>query len=122
MFNFKAIALSGLIALSTFGGVAVQAAPSSCAFRENHSYGQATEVFCDVHERTNANGHTVYDVTFFEDGKQMTLSVVLWTQKGNPAYAEVFAQGERATTSWFYAKNGAIGLYGSSGKTIYFFI
>ena len=121
MFNFKAIALSGLIALSTIGG-AVQAAPSTCAFRENHSYGQATEVYCDVYERTNANGHTVYDLNFYQDGELTKMSVLLWTDSGKPAYAEVFFEGDRITTSWFTAKNGAIGLSNQEGSTVYFFI
>ena len=38
-----------------------------------------------------------------------------------PAYAEVFYNGERNTSAWFIAKNGAIGLTNQAGATIYFF-
>ena len=95
--NFKSLALSAFIALSTFGGVAAQAAPSTCWLGNNASGGSIPAQNCDVHVRRNANGHNVIDVMTPVDGQTMT--VILWMDDyGNPSYAEVVFHGMGRTT------------------------
>ena len=103
--NIKSLALSALVALSTFGGVAAQAAPTTCALRNSEDL---IEFTCDHSLRTNANGHTVNDITFFDGGKRYDWSVIFWTDKsGNPTYAEAWHNGERIVTDAYIAKNGS---------------
>jgi len=102
--NFKSIAASALIALSTFGGVA-EAAPTKCAMR--HA-GELLTFTCDHTLRTNANGHKINDITFFEGGKRYDWSILFWTNRsGNPTYAEVWYNGQRHVMDAYIAKNKA---------------
>lgn len=102
--NFKSLALSAFVALSTFGGVA-QAAPTTCFFRSPSDFDKFT---CDHVIRTNNNGHNVNDITFFEDGRRIEISIIFWTDaNGTPEYAETFFNGKRGTTDAYIAKNGA---------------
>ena len=87
--NIKSLALSALVALSTFGGVA-EAAPSTCAYRQDR--GAVTEVYCDVHKRTNANGHNVFELTFYNNGTLSKMSVVLWKDNGTPCLCRSLLQ------------------------------
>ena len=102
--NFKSLALSALVALSSFGGVAAQAAPTTCAFRDSQDL---VEFTCDLNVRTNANGHTVNDITYFGGGRRYDVSVIFWSDNGNMEYAEVFFNGKRVAMESYVAKNGA---------------
>ena len=101
--NFKSLALSALVALSTFGGVA-QAAPTTCALRDSRNLHEFT---CDHVLRTNANGHNVNDITFFDNGKRYELSIIFWMTDGSIDYAEVFTEGRRMAMDAYKAKNGS---------------
>ena len=96
------------------------AAPTTCAYRQGR--GTVTEVSCDVHKRYNANGHKVFDVTLFGNNTQLVTSFVFWQeQDGTPTYAEVFQEGTRETATWFYAKNGAVGVNSSTSNGTFYF-
>lgn len=102
--NFKSIALSALVALSTLGGAA-EAAPTTCALRGPNVFREFT---CDRNIRTNANGDKVNDITFINGTRRAEMSIVLWTEDGAPLYAEVFTdEGARYVTGYYIAKNGA---------------
>ena len=117
---FKQLASIAAIATLTFGGIAPSfAAPSTCAYREGR--GSVTTTSCDVHTRTNANGHVVHDITLFGDNGTMRLTAVFWmNQDGSPNYAELISpDGSRITARYFIANNGAYGIT-ENGKTFYF--
>ena len=96
------------------------AAPTTCAYRQGR--GTVTEVSCDVHKRYNANGHKVFDVTLFGNNTQLVTSFVFWQeQDGTPTYAEVFQKGTRETATWFYTKNGAVGVNSSTSNGTFYF-
>ena len=101
--NFKSLALSALVALSTVG-VAAEAAPTKCALRDSEGL---VEFTCDHSVRRNANGHNVNDFTFFDGGKRYDVSIIFWMNNGQHEYAEVFIDGERTAMSSYEAKNGA---------------
>ena len=101
--NFKSLALSALVALSTVG-VAAEAAPTTCALRDSEGL---VEFTCDHSVRRNANGHNVNDFTFFDGGKRYDVSIVFWMNNGEHEYAEVFMDGERTAMSSYEAQNGA---------------
>ena len=102
--NFKSLAISALLAISSIGGAA-QAAPTTCFVQ--HA-GESAEIHCDLHTRTNANGHTVNDIALFHGDESFRMSVIYWMDDyGNPTYAEVFADGQRAANRWYVANNGA---------------
>ena len=100
--NIKSIALSALVALSTFGGAAAQAAPTTCAIRNPQIFEEFT---CDRIIRTNSNGHKVNDVTFFEGNDRHDLTIILWTEDGAPSYAETWINGNRVVMDYYIAKN-----------------
>ena len=77
MFNFKALAASALIAVSSFGAIApANAAATNCWIRES---GRTAQPFrCNVTHRVNANGHNVWDVVHYEN-HGASFTVVLWT-------------------------------------------
>ena len=79
MFNFKAIAASALIAVSSFGAIApANAAATNCWVVGNHQTASRRPFRCNVNRRINANGHIVWDVTHNQqNGANFTL--VLWT-------------------------------------------
>lgn len=116
-------ALSALtLTVATFGATVLpaSAAPTTCAWRQGR--GPVTEVSCDVHKRYNANGHKVWDVTLFGNNTQLVTSFVFWQeQDGTPTYAEVFQEGTRETATWFYAKNGAVGVNSSTSNGTFYF-
>ena len=102
--NIKSLALSALVALSTVG-VAAEAAPTKCALRDSS---EVIEFTCDHSLRTNANGHRVNDITFFDGGKRYDWSVIFWTNDaGTPTYAEAWHNGQRIVTDAYIAQNGA---------------
>ena len=102
--NFKSLALSALVALSTFG-VAAEAAPTKCALRDSRDLVTFT---CDHSVRTNANGHRVNDIIFFDGAKRHDWSVIFWTNNaGTPTYAEAWHNGDRVVTDAYIAKNGS---------------
>ena len=102
--NFKSLAISALLAISSIGGAA-EAAPTTCFVK--HA-GESAEVHCDLHTRVNNNGHTVNDIALFHGNESFRMSVIYWTDgDGNPTYAEVFADGNRAANRWYVAQNGA---------------
>ena len=110
--NFKSFALSALVGLSTLtGGMAAQAAPSTCWLGLNARGGSIPAQHCDVHTRVNYNGHNVIDVTTLVDNATMT--VVLWTDSyNNPSYAEViFEDGGRTTMSFRIDSAGDLHLW-----------
>ena len=104
--NIKSLALSALVALSTLGGVA-EAAPTTCMIRDSRDFQEFT---CDHTLRTNSNGHTVNDITFFGDGTRYDWSVVVWTDVNTNAveYAEIFTEGKRIVTNAYRAQNGSL--------------
>ena len=102
--NFKSLALSAVIALSSLTGVAAQAAPTTCALRTAQDLEEFT---CDHSVRTNANGHKVNDFTFFDGSTRYDLSIIFWMNRGEHKYAEVFMDGKRIAMSSYAAKNGA---------------
>ena len=112
------VAATALVGLTNFATPA-HAAPSVCAYRETPG-GRVVEFSCDVHTRTNGNGHRVHDVAVFHDGEVGRSTFVLWTTGGKPDYAEVFYAGKRETQRWFRAKNGAVGVTDDRGRTFYF--
>ena len=100
--NFKALAFSAFVAISSLGGAA-QAAPTTCAFVDNSGVEKFT---CDHSIRRNANNTKVNDVVFFENGNRIELSIIFWTEDGEPVYAEMFNAGDRVVTDAYIAKNG----------------
>jgi len=118
---FKSLLASALVATSLFGGVA-QAAPSECALQIARTGDRITPFTCDVHTRINANGHNVNDVTLFRDGRQFTVTVILWKDNSdNPTYAEMFHEdGTREVGTWFRAKNGMYGVNDDQNDTLWF--
>ena len=103
--NIKSLAFSALVAISTFGGSAVQAAPTTCALRTSSDLEKFT---CDHIVRVNANGHKVNDITFFDGNKRYDFSVIYWMNDDNTHnYAEVFYNGDRTPMTSYTAKNGA---------------
>ena len=118
---FKSLFASALVAVSLFGDVA-QAAPSECAMRSaKHTRTSIVPFTCDVHSRINANGHNVNDVTLFHNGRQVTVTVILWKDASeNPTYAEMLHSGEREVGTWFRAKNGMYGVTDDKGDTLWF--
>ena len=105
--NFKSLAISAALAVSTFTGVVANAAPTKCAMRTPSNL---VEFGCDQHSRINANGHKVQDITFFDGGKKYQFTIVLWlTSDGKDFdYAEVWHNGSRVTTNAYLAKNGSV--------------
>ena len=94
MINFKALAASALIAVSTFGAIApANAAPTNCWILGNDSSASRQAFRCDVTRRTNANGHTVFDVKHFKNNGA-SFTVVFWTDDK----AEVIFAGEEPIT------------------------
>ena len=77
--NFKSLALSAVIALSSLTGVAAQAAPTTCALRTAQDLEKFT---CDHSVRTNANGHKVNDFTFFDGVTREDLCMISWWNSG----------------------------------------
>ena len=95
---FKSI-IASLAVLTCCLGNPAMAKPSNCWIIPA---GERSDSFrCDVVERTNANGHTVYDITHFE-GNGAQFSVVLWTD----GTAEVFVNGEVVEFPWYYDHDG----------------
>lgn len=102
--NIKSLALSAFIALSSLTGVAAQAAPTTCAFRNS---AELHEFYCDHTIRTNANGHKVNDFTFFDGDQRHDVSIIFWMNNGQHEYAEVFIDGKRIPMQSYTAKNGS---------------
>ena len=102
---FKSLAISAIVALSGFTGVAAQAAPTTCALR---TATELHEFTCDHSVRTNRNGHNVNDITFFDGGKRYDMSVIWWLDgQGGLEYAEVFMDGQRNAVHAYKAQNGS---------------
>ena len=96
MFNFKVLAATALIAVSTFGAMTpANAAASKCWIR--HRGNTARPFHCNVNRRTNANGHTVFDVTHYQN-KGASFTVVFWTNRT----AEVIFAGKAPVSVPFY--------------------
>ena len=107
---FKSLIAASVLAVAT--AVPVFAAPSTCWLSSNTSRnGDIPAQQCDVHIRTNANGHRGIDVMTPVDGQTMT--VVLWTDsRRNPSYAEViFHDLGRTTMSYRWDNEGDLHLY-----------
>jgi len=103
--NFKAILASAAVATCClFNPSAAEAATQTCW--RVPSGGQVVSGFrCNVSSRYNANGHLVHDINTL-DG--VRFSVILWTSGGNADDAEVFIDGERFTTAWYYDGDGDV--------------
>ena len=106
---FKSLIAASVLAVAT--AMPTFAAPSTCWIGSNASNGSIPAQQCDVHLRTNANGHRVIDVMTPVDGASMT--VVLWTDNyRNPSYAEVIFQGiGRTTMSYRWDDAGDLHLF-----------
>lgn len=81
-------------------------APTTCALRDKAD-GYIDTFPCDHSMRVNANGHKINDIVFFNGNKRYDVSIILWTQNGNPEYAEVFINGQRTAMQYYIAKNNA---------------
>ena len=117
--NFKSLALSVLLGISTVtGSLAANAAPSTCWLGTNARSGSIPAQDCDVHVRRNANGHNVIDVMTPIDGQTMT--VILWSDSyKNPTYAEViFHNIGRTTMNYRIDSDGDLHLW-KAGSEIY---
>jgi len=102
---FKSLAISAIVALSSFTGVAAEAAPTKCALRTARDLHEFT---CDTSVRTNSNGHKVNDIAFFDGGRRFDMSVVWWLDgQGGLDYAEVFSEGSRYAVNAYKAQNGS---------------
>ena len=102
---FKSILAASALALATFTSTVANAAPNTCAFLHN---GDLQEFTCDHSIRTNANGHRVNDLVWFDpNGKRVDVSIIWWTDNGAIEYAEMFVGGQRTAAQGFVAKNGA---------------
>ena len=99
---FKSI-IASLAVLTCCLGNPAMAKPSNCwIIPEGTPSTQRVDGFrCDIVERTNANGHTVYDITHFQ-GKGAQFTVVLWTD----GTAEVVMDAEVAEFPWYYDHDG----------------
>ena len=95
---FKSI-IASLAVLTCCLGNPAMAKPSNCWILP--AGGESDSFRCDVVERTNANGHIVYDITHFE-GKGAEFSVVLW----DDGIAEVLVNGEVVEFPWYYDHDG----------------
>ena len=102
--NIKSLALSVLIGASALGQAPVSASPTTCAFRNSQ---ELIEFTCDHTMRTNANGHKVNDIVFFDNAKRHDISVIYWMDGESIEYSEVFMNGKRTVMSGYIAKNGA---------------
>ncbi len=70
---------------------------------------------CDVSARTNANGHLVYDIRHFQ-GNGAHFSVIIW----DDGMAEVFIDGERYDTTWYYDRHADVRLdIGDEGEFVF---
>ena len=99
-FMFKSIIASTLIAVAGLStGEAALAKAQNCWMYEGR--GTAPAFRCDVSRRTNANGHTVWDISHNENNGAY-FSVVLWDDNS----AELFVDGERLDTTWFTDSEG----------------
>lgn len=115
---FSSVAAGLLVAGSLF--TPAMAKPSACWVIPAGGKlvnGQA----CNVHTRTNNNGHRVHDVTLTHEGDSATFTVILWkNEAGNPEHAEVILNGDRWTPSWHRDADGDIRLVFRSGNQIAF--
>ena len=111
---FKSIITSALIAIAGLStGEAALAKSQNCWMYEG---GRDVPAFrCDVSERTNANGHRVWDISHNQNnGAQF--SVILWDDQT----AEVFVNGERGETTWYYDRDGDARIELGRGKEFIF--
>jgi len=118
--NFKALIAAAAVTVGTWGAAPMpaEAAASNCWIVPTSGY-RVDPFRCDVSERTNANGHTVYDIRHFQ-GAGAHFSVILWTVRGVPTTAEVFIDGERYITDWYYDEDGDVRLdLGPSGEFVF---
>ena len=99
----KSVIAAAFLATSAALAPMVQAAPANCwIIPEGTPSTQRVDGFrCHVVERTNANGHTVYDITHFQ-GRGAQFTVVLWTD----GTAEVVMDGEVVEFPWHYDHDG----------------
>ena len=106
---FKSLIAASVLAVTT--ALPVFAAPSTCWLGTNARGDEIPAQSCDVHIRTNANGHRVIDVMTPVDGQSAT--IVLWSDNyGKPSYAEVIFHGlGRATMSYRWDNEGDLHLW-----------
>ena len=106
---FKSLIAASVLAVAT--ALPSFAAPSTCWLGTNARNGSIPAQQCDVHLRTNANGHRVIDVMTPVDGQSMT--IVLWIDSNrNPSYAEVIFHGMgRTTMNYRWDNDGDLHLY-----------
>jgi len=97
---FKSILASTLIAVAGLSvGDAAMAKAQNCWIYEGQR--SVPSFRCDVSRRTNANGHTVFDIRHNERSGAH-FSVILWDDNT----AEVFINGDRGEITWFTDKDG----------------
>ena len=107
MLNIKALALAATLSVGSIFSGAAQAAPTTCALRDQ-AKGEVVTFTCDHSLRTNANGHVVNDVVWFDNnGNRTDVSIIWWLNNGNITYAEMFADGNRHVTDGYKAQNGS---------------
>lgn len=106
---FKSLIAASVLAVAT--AMPSFAAPSTCWLASNSQGGDIPAQSCDVHLRTNANGHRVIDVMTPADGQ--TATIILWTDsRRNPSYAEVIFHGlGRGTMNYRWDADGDLHLY-----------
>ena len=101
--NFKSIGIGLAAAASVLGVTPAQAAPTECAFLQGDDL---LEFPCDLNVRTNANGHKVNDIVFFDGNQRFEWSIIVWSKNGVPEYSELFHAGRRVVANAYKAKNG----------------
>ena len=112
---FKSLLAATTIALAT--AMPGFAAPSTCWINTSSGNGNIPAQACDVHMRTNANGHNVLDV--YTPSDNTTVTIMLWydNNPSNPSYAEViFDDGRRVNMNYRWDNAGDLHLYGKYGE------
>jgi len=97
MFNFKALALSAVLAAGSFFGAVAPANAGTCWF--DNGRGGLSPSYCQTNRRINSNGHVVFDVVDFQ-GTKMTL--VLWDDNT----AEMIMNGQVINAHTWYDREG----------------
>ena len=104
---FKQLLISSALAVSLIPPVSAE--PVRCWIDADNQQDRVPQQVCDLSARTNANGHTVVDLT---DDQGTTVSIVMWKDRsGNPLYAEMFFPQGRQIWQWKVDRDGDIHLY-----------
>ena len=102
--NFKTLALSSVLALSSiFGGV--QSAQAGTCWFDDRGTGDLHPSYCKTSHRVNSNGHTVWDVIDY-NGDKVTL--VFWVTRPGDRYGDVelIMDGIVTRGRWYYDNEG----------------